>query len=129
MAGRREEPGGSRVVGVGGRMPHGVSLRRGRGVLSGRRLLSCRVEPKTVVEAERRIVGRVMCRRGSGAGVCVCVCMRARALNQVQAGMQRGKAPRLWLGPLGPEWSSLTKFLFFTSQNENCELHMKSTPW
>ena len=82
MAGRREEPGGSRVVGVGGRMPHGVSLRRGRGVLSGRRLLSCRVEPKTVVKAERRIVGRVMCRRGSGAGACVCrcvcVCMRAQ---------------------------------------------------
>ena len=68
----------------------------GRGALWGVKLLGCRVEPKTVCEAESRMVGRVKSRREH-----VCAPTRTRICPEAGRGGQCGESPLLWLGTLG----------------------------
>lgn len=56
------------------------------------------------------------------------LCAPQWVLVRVRGG-QCGKPLLLWLGSLGSELSALTSFSSSASQDESCELHMKSTPW
>lgn len=75
------------------------------------------------VEAELRVIEgmRVAC-------VCVPMCVPMCVLSQIR-GYHVVRRPLLYLVPLGSKSSSLKSCSSFSSQGEDCELHMKSTPW
>lgn len=72
------------------------------------------------------------CRGNPEEGVRVawpCAYVCAHVCAESSQGGQYSEIPLRWLGPLGSKLSPLQSCSSFTSQGENCELHMKSTPW
>ena len=60
----------------------------------------------------------------------MCVCPHAHACVRSQVGVDSVVSLHFFgWDLLALNLSSLTNISSFTTQNENCELHMKSTPW